>query len=154
MVKEIVAPRLSAVIVILKELPGKRLFQYRAETGDIRPVRANEVNAFLREIAGVEISLKDFRTLMASASALETLAAIEPAASERQRRRQVMDAIRAVADQLANTPAIARKSYVHETVITAFEQGELERFASCMKQICSDTRRAQMLARLISRTLH
>ena len=74
-VKEVNAPRLATAIALLRELPGRRLFQYRAASGDVRHVTAHEVNAFLREIAGVHISLKDFRTLLASASVLETLGA-------------------------------------------------------------------------------
>ena len=53
-------------------------------------MRAREANVFLREIAGVNISLKDFRTLIASASILEMLARVKPARSERQRRKQVL----------------------------------------------------------------
>ena len=77
------------------------------------------MNAFLREIAGIKISLKDFRTLMASAVVLESLSRITPAASERGRKKQVLDAVRAAADELSNTPAICRKSYVHDTIVTA-----------------------------------
>jgi DNA topoisomerase IB len=89
-VKKFAAPALATALAILRRLPGRRLFQYRAESGDVRHVTTHEVNAFLREIAGAQISLKDFRTLLASASALEALARTEPAASERQRRRQVL----------------------------------------------------------------
>jgi DNA topoisomerase I len=149
-VKEFSAPRLATVIATLRQLPGRRLFQYRGENGEVRHVTAHEVNAFLREIAGVQISLKDFRTLLASASALEALARTEPAASERQRRRQVLAAVRAVADDLANTPAICRKSYVHATVVAAFENGVLERFAQTLKGCRSPTRRAQVLAQIIA----
>ena len=149
-VKEFAAPRLATAIALLRQLPGRRLFQYRAGSGDVRYVTAREVNAFLREIAGARISLKDFRTLLASASALEALARTEPAASERLRRRQVLHAVRAVADDLANTPAICRKSYVHATVVAAFEDGALERFAQTLKSCRSATRRAQVLAQIIA----
>jgi DNA topoisomerase I len=149
-VKEFAAPALANALSTLRRLPGRRLFQYRAESGDVRHVTAREVNAFLREIAGAQISLKDFRTLLASASALETLARTEPAASERQRRRQVLNAVRAVADDLGNTPAICRKSYVHATVVAAFEDGVLERFADTLKSCRSPTRRAQVLAQIIA----
>jgi DNA topoisomerase I len=148
--KEFAAPRLAKVIALLRQLPGRRLFQYRAEDDTVRGVTAREVNAFLREIAGVNISLKDFRTLLASASVLETLARIEPAASARQRRKQVLAAVSAAAEDLANTPAICRKSYVHETVITAFEDGVLERFAQTLKNCRSPTRRAKVLAQIIA----
>ena len=81
--KEVKCPRLVGALECLRTLPGKRLFQYRAENGDVRQVRARDANAFLREIAGTNISLKDFRTLIASASILEMLARLKPARSER-----------------------------------------------------------------------
>jgi DNA topoisomerase-1 len=149
-VKEIAAARLAGALAVLRELPGRRLFQHRAESGELRHVTARDVNAFLRELAGVRISLKDFRTLLASASVLEALARAEPAVSQRGRRRQVLDAVRAAADTLTNTPAICRKSYVHETVVAAFEDGVLERFSETLKGCRSPTRRAQVLAQIIA----
>jgi DNA topoisomerase-1 len=148
--KDISCPRLVGVLETLRTLPGSRLFQYRTENGEVRPVRARDANTFLREIAGVPISLKDFRTLIASASILEMLARAKPAHSERQRRKQVLDAIRAAADDLHNTPAICRRSYVHGTVIAAFEDGTLERFAAALSAGRSPTRRAQMLAQIVA----
>ena len=109
------APRLAAAVVVLLKLPGRRLFQYRGADGALRQVNARDVNCFLREIAGAEISLKDFRTLLASVAVLDALARTAPATSKRARRRQVLDAIREAADDLGNTPAICAKSYVHET---------------------------------------
>jgi DNA topoisomerase-1 len=148
--KEFRAPRLAEVIEMLRGLPGRRLFQYRNGDGAVRAVRAREVNAFLREIAGVKISLKDFRTLLASAAVLEALACQAPAASPRQRRRQVLEAVRAVAEDLHNTPAICRRSYVHDTVVTAFEDGVLENFADVLKKNRSALRREQLLARVVA----
>jgi DNA topoisomerase-1 len=148
--KEFACPRFTSVIDVLRKLPGTRLFQYRAEDGTVRRVRAREVNAFLRELSGTDISLKDFRTLIASASILDMLARIKPAQSERQRRKQVLQAIRAVADDLHNTPAICRKSYVHGTVIAAFEDGVLERFAEALAGCRSPTKRAQVLAEIVA----
>jgi DNA topoisomerase-1 len=148
--KEFTAPQLARAIVLLQQLPGRRLFQYRAENGDLRHVTAPEVNVFLREIAEMRISLKDFRTLVASASVFEMLARSEPAASERKRRKQILEAVRIAADNLANTPAICRKSYVHQAVVTAFEDGALERFADALKRCRSTTRRAQLLTEVIN----
>jgi len=148
--KEFAAPRLARVIAMLRQLPGRRLFLYQAENGAVRGVTAREVNAFLREIAGTKISLKDFRTLLASASVLDALARIKPAASVRQRRKQVLEAVSAAAEDLANTPTICRKSYVHERVVTAFEDGVLERFSDILKNSRSPTRRAKVLARIVA----
>jgi DNA topoisomerase I len=148
--KEFAAARLVKAIGLLRQLPGRRLFQYRTEGATVRSVTAREVNAFLREIAGAKISLKDFRTLMASASVLEALARIEPAANARARRRQVLEAISAAAEGLANTPAICRKSYVHETVVIAFEQGILRRLSRKLKNSPSPTRLAKVLAQIVA----
>jgi len=147
--KECNAAKLVRAIGILRTVPGKRMFQYRDANGIVRGVSTTTVNAFLREIAGIKISLKDFRTLMASAVVVESLSRITPAASERGRKRQVLDAIRAAADQLSNTPAICRKSYVHDTIVTAFEDGILERFAATMKGQRSQSKREQLLAQVV-----
>jgi len=148
--KECNARALVHAIKILRGIPGKRLFQYVGDSDEVRRVSASQVNAFLRQIADTRISLKDFRTLMASAAVLESLARIAPAESKRQRRRQVLEAVRGAADELANTPAICRRSYVHETVVTAFEDGLLERFSSTLKGCRSLAKREQVLAQVVA----
>ncbi len=147
--KECNAAKLVRAIKIMRTVPGKRMFQYRDATGTVRAVSTTQVNAFLREIAGIKISLKDFRTLMASAVVLESLSRISPAASAHGRKRQVLDAVRAAADELSNTPAICRKSYVHDTIVTAFEDGILERFAATMKGTRTQAKREQLLAQVV-----
>ena len=150
--KECDAAKLVRAIPILRTVPGRRLFQYRDASGIVRAVSTTAVNSFLREIAGIKISLKDFRTLMASAVVLESLSRVSPASSERGRKRQVNDAIRAAADRLSNTPAICRKSYVHDTIVTAFEDGILERFAATMKGRRTQKKREQLLAQVVVAT--
>ncbi len=147
--KECNAAKLVRAISILRTVPGKRMFQYRDQSGIVRAVSTTQVNAYLREIAGIKISLKDFRTLMASAVVLESLSRISPAASARGRKKQVLEAVRAAADHLSNTPAICRKSYVHDTIVTAFEDGILERFAATMKGYRSQARRERLLAQVV-----
>jgi DNA topoisomerase-1 len=148
--KECDAAKLVRAIGILRSVPGKRMFQYRDNSGTVRAVSTTTVNAFLREIAGIKISLKDFRTLMASAVVLESLSRISPAKSARGRRKQVLEAVRAAADELSNTPAICRKSYVHDTIVTAFEDGILERFAATMKGYRTQAKREQLLAQVVT----
>src|ERR1700735_3856026 len=79
--KECDAAKLVRAIGILRGVPGKRMFQYRDNSGTARTVSTTTVNAFLRELAGIKISLKDFRTLMASAVVLESLSRVTPAES-------------------------------------------------------------------------
>jgi DNA topoisomerase-1 len=148
--KECDAAKLVRAIGILRTVPGKRMFQYRDRSGIVRAASTTAVNAFLREIAGIKISLKDFRTLMASAVVLESLSRISPAASARGRKKQVLEAVRAAADELSNTPAICRKSYVHDTIVTAFEDGILERFAATMKGYRTQAKREALLAEVVT----
>ena len=147
--KECDAEKLVRAVGILRTVPGKRMFHYRDGSGVVRAVSTTQVNAYLREIAGIKISLKDFRTLMASAVVLESLSRISPAASARGRKRQVLEAVRAAADHLSNTPAICRRSYVHDTIVTAFEEGILERFAATMKGQRSQAKRERLLAQVV-----
>lgn len=128
--RDVRCARLAAALTRLKSIPGRRLFQYRDGDDVVRTVRRRDVNAFLREVAGVEISLKDFRTLIATQTVADALARTTPARSERLRRRQVLDAVRAVAEELANTPTVCRKSYVHEALTSAFETGALHKLAT------------------------
>lgn len=148
--KEFRSSRLCVAIEVLRIVPGRRLFQYRQANGEVRSATARAVNAFLREIAGVQISLKDFRTLLASVSVLHALSQEMPAASKRARRRQVLEAIRAAAVELSNTPTICAKSYVHETVVNAFEDGVLEQFAETLKGCRSPARREKVLAEVLA----
>ena len=149
--KGINAPRLARAINVLQQLPGRRMFQYCDGDGTPHAANAREVNEFLREIAGVEISLKDFRTLLTSVSVLDALARAEPATSKRARRRQILDAICEAAAELGNTPAICRKSYVHETVVNAFEDGVLDRFAETLRTSRSTAKRAKVLAKVAAK---
>ncbi|WP_296327704.1 DNA topoisomerase IB [Reyranella sp.] len=137
---------LAATCRNLLVLPGRRLFQYRDADGALHVVRAADVNAFLREVSGVRVSLKDFRTLVASAGVMKALAAAPPARTLRARKALLRDAIAAAAQELANTPTVCRKSYVHEAVIAAFEQGELPPAAG---RTLEGT--AQALARVVAR---
>ncbi|CAH1654050.1 MULTISPECIES: DNA topoisomerase IB [unclassified Chelatococcus] len=137
---------LARALVRLKEIPGSRLFKHRDGDGTVRAVRASEVNDWLKEISGHAISLKDFRTLTASLGVLDELGRLEPENSERDRRRQIREAIAPLADELANTLTVCRTSYVHDSVIAAFENGRL---GKACRPSRSASARMQLLARLL-----
>jgi DNA topoisomerase-1 len=146
--REVENRRLANAVQRMLALPGRRLFQHRREDGSVQPVRASDVNTFLRQVSGRQISLKDFRTMVASVGVLETLAATRPATNERTRRSQVRSAVVAAAEELANTPTVCRTSYVHESVVAAFEQGALPRL---VKQGSSPAERVAALAKIVTR---
>lgn len=147
--KEVRDARLAKAVARLQRLPGRRLFQYRAPDGAVHPVRAREVNSYLREVGGRRISLKDFRTLVGSGGVLEALAAQPAGRSQRERRSQLRSAVVEIAGELANTPTVCRKSYVHGAVVAAFESGRLSRMR---KPPRSPAKKATALARLVTKT--
>ncbi|SHG33949.1 DNA topoisomerase-1 [Kaistia soli DSM 19436] len=142
--------QLARAIRRISTLPGRRLLQYRDEGGAVRTIRSDDINAYLKRVSGRDISAKDFRMLAASAAATEQLASMAPAHSERMRRRQIAEVMRLVAADLANTPAVARKSYVHALVVKAFEAGALPAILRRARTGQHRSRGENALARLMS----
>ncbi|MEV4640506.1 DNA topoisomerase IB [Actinoplanes sp. NPDC049548] len=102
-----------------------RLFAYwDGKARRWREIRADDVNEYLREISGHEMSAKDFRTWHGTVKAAEELAEAGPQKSETARKKAVSHAMKEVAELLGNTPAVARSSYVDPRVVEAYEKGE------------------------------
>ena len=111
--------RLVRVVRRCLDIPGQELFRYLDEEGEPRVVSSNDVNAYIREIAQEDFTAKDFRTWAASVIALEALAE-RPYESAAQAKREVVAAVKAVAQRLGNTPAVCRKCYIHPGVIDTY----------------------------------
>lgn len=147
--KTVVSARLANALRRLRALPGRRMFQYRNGGGAIVPLRRRDVNCALQEITGRKVSLKDFRTLNASAQAIQHLASLDPKPSQRGRNRQLLATMREISAELTNTPAVCRKSYVHAAVVEAFETGELQKIARRAGGARSTPEREKILATLL-----
>lgn len=118
--------KLAAAVGRIKTLSGRRLLVYRDAEGKVRPIKTSAINLYLRELAGVEISAKDFRTLHASAMAGEALARLETGTSVSARRRQMAQVAREISEVLRNTPMICRKSYIAPCLFKLFDEGKLQ----------------------------
>lgn len=116
--------RLAALVRRCQELPGQHLFAYEDGQG-VHAVDSRDVNEYLREIGGPGVTAKVFRTWGATVLAARELAALGPPAGQADGKRKLAAAMRRVAARLGNTPAIARASYVHPAIVTAFLQGRL-----------------------------
>ena len=117
----------ATVVRQLLERPqdaGEDLLAYQTEDGEWRDVTSAEINAYLKEISGAEITAKDFRTWTATVLMAAALAEAPPPGSRTARKKIVSAAYKQVSEQLGNTPAVCRASYVDPRVVDKFENGE------------------------------
>jgi DNA topoisomerase-1 len=116
-------PRLARIIQRCQDLPGHELFQYLDANRRRQAVSSDDVNAYLRELTGRDVTAKDFRTWGGTMLAAVELRAMGLAASRREADRNILRAIDAVAERLGNTRAVCRKYYVHPELLRAYLMG-------------------------------
>jgi DNA topoisomerase-1 len=117
--------RLANIIRKLQDLPGQDIFQYEDEAGEVRNVTSQDVNDYLQEVTGEEFTAKDFRTWAGTVLTAMALNAQGPVDNETQAKKNIKDAIAAVAKILGNTPTVCRKCYVHPVVLEAYLDGDM-----------------------------
>lgn len=115
--------RLARIIQQCQDLPGQELFKYLDSNGRRQTISSDDVNAYLREITGRDITAKDFRTWAGTMLAARELFLLGPAKSQREAERNMIRAIDAVAKRLGNTRTVCRKYYVHPALVRAYLQG-------------------------------
>jgi DNA topoisomerase-1 len=113
------SPDLVRFIRQLLKTPGSRLFRYESE-GQWIDVDARDVNEYLQSVASFPYTAKDFRTWGGTLRAATVLADLGKGKSANERKKNVVTAVRLVAAELGNTPAICRKSYVHPIIIARY----------------------------------
>lgn len=104
--------------------PGEELLAFWGDRA-WHDVRSVDINDYLHDVAGDDVSAKDFRTWHATVLAVVALAQAEPASSVSGRQRTVAAAVRRVAEALGNTPAVCRKSYIDPRVLDLYADGAL-----------------------------
>jgi DNA topoisomerase IB len=117
----------ATVVRQLLERPedaGEDLLAYQTEDGAWRDVVSSEINTYLKEISGAEITAKDFRTWNATVLMAAALAEAPPPTSRTARKKTVRAAYVRVSEQLGNTPAVCKASYVDPRVVDRYENGE------------------------------
>jgi DNA topoisomerase I len=121
--REVEDPRVAKVIRKLTDLPGQELFQYVDDKGEAHNISSQDVNEYLREISGEEFTAKDFRTWAGTVMAAIALNEVGAFENKTQAKKNVRDAVHAVAKVLGNTPAVCRKCYVHPIVLETYLSG-------------------------------
>jgi DNA topoisomerase I len=117
---DITDSRMAKVIAKCQDLPGQDLFQYVDEDGEVQDVTSQDVNDYLREIAGEDFTAKDFRTWGGTVLTAIALSRQETFQTKKQAKSNIKTAICAVAELLGNTPAVCRKCYVHPMIVEAY----------------------------------
>ncbi len=115
---------LARIVKRCQEMPGQDLFVYDDETGEVRDVGSQDVNEYLRDIAGEEYTAKDFRTWAGTVLAAVALREFQAVTHKGQIKKNVLRATEAVAQMLGNTPTVCRKCYVHPEIYESYLAGD------------------------------
>ena len=115
--------KLAQILKRCRDLPGSELFQYIDNDGNRHSIDSGDVNEYLREISGHEITAKDFRTWAGTALTVLALHELKDATPTKANCMQV---VKQVAKQLGNTPTVCRKCYIHPAVLESYLSGALQ----------------------------
>jgi DNA topoisomerase-1 len=120
----LVDEELAALLRDIKSIGGPRLFEYYGEDGRVHAVSPRDVNDYIKAATAPEFSAKDFRTWGGTLLAAIQLAEIGRCEDERQAKKNVVAAVKRVAEHLGNTPTVCRNCYIHPAVIEAYAEGK------------------------------
>jgi DNA topoisomerase I len=120
--------RLAGIVRRMRDLPGEELFRYVDDDGETRRIESADVNAYLKEVSGEDFTSKDFRTWAGTVVAARALCQIGTFETQAEAKRNVAQAIEAVAGALGNTKAVCRKCYIHPEILESYLEGELGDF--------------------------
>ena len=122
--KVLVDKELAAIMKDLKSLGrARKLFHYLDEHGKPHAIKPSDINNYLKAATAPEFSAKDFRTWGGTLLAAVELAELGRADEEKQLKKNILKAVKKVAEQLGNTPTVCRGSYIHPTILKSYESG-------------------------------
>lgn len=122
--------RLANIVKGCKEIPGKELFQYYDEKGNIHPVDSGELNNYIKEISGGDFTAKDYRTWAGSVHALLGFKSVGGFETTSEMNRKIPEVIDMVAKQLGNTRTVCKKHYIHPLILILYKEQKLEQYIS------------------------
>lgn len=115
--------RMRKIIATCHDLPGKKLFEFVDHHGQSHGVQSDDVNAYLADISGADVTAKDFRTWHGTLTAAHYLWSRPPAATKHDAQREITVAVARAADALGNTPTVCKTSYIHPQVLAQYRAG-------------------------------
>jgi DNA topoisomerase-1 len=136
--------RVVRVIRRCLDLPGDVLFQFK-DGSTVWSISAADVNAYLKEISGADVTSKDFRTWGGTVRAANHLWGAPRAEGKTATRAIVREAVKAASQALGNTPAVCRRSYIHPRVFECYEKGVVVEAPPPLRGLRADERMALAL---------
>jgi DNA topoisomerase-1 len=115
--------KVAGVIRKCQDLPGQELFEYRDIDGSMVQVHSEDVNEYLTQISGQDITAKDFRTWAGTNLAAEMLDKQGLCDKEAEVKKIISDTVKGVSSHLRNRPATCRKYYIHPFIFHAYMSG-------------------------------
>lgn len=130
--------KLAKAVKECRDIPGRELFQYYDAEGQVKSVDSGVVNNYIKEAAGGSFSAKDFRTWAGSLNILHSLAAMESAVDEKEKKQNILKALEDVSSRLGNTRTVCKKYYVHPGILEMYEQDELNQYMNQLNKLEED----------------
>jgi len=113
----------AEIVQALKKTPGAELFKF-AQNGRLVDVKDRHVNDYIQSVIGKDFTAKDFRTWAGTLLCSIALAMQGQGTSKAERKRRMRKAIVATAEQLGNTPAVCRSSYICPRLLDEYLEGK------------------------------
>jgi DNA topoisomerase I len=120
--------KFAKIIRQCKAIPGRELFQYYDQSGEIRKIDSGQVNQYIKDCLEQEFTTKDFRTWAGTLLMMQILKSAEPCDKLKDLQKNVVEGFKLVSQRLGNTVAVCKKYYVHPELITLYQANELVRY--------------------------
>jgi DNA topoisomerase-1 len=119
---------LSRIIRGCKDIPGKELFEFYDENGNIHSIDSGMVNNYISTITGGEFTAKDFRTWAGTLSALAAFNELGSFETATDMNQKIHTAFDKAAKQLGNTATVCKNYYVHPVIVELYKEKKLEKY--------------------------
>jgi DNA topoisomerase-1 len=126
-VRELHDRRVARIVRELKKMRGGQLFKYRNHAGKLVKVNRQMINQHIKDVMGERFSAKDFRTWAGTMICADILARLhhEAVNGVTDRRKMLTAAVKQTAQQLGNTPAVCKSSYIWPSILSSAYKGEV-----------------------------
>lgn len=125
--------RLSRIIKGCKDMPGKELFEFYDNNGNIHSIDSGMVNNYISSLTNGEFTAKDFRTWAGTLSVLSAFNDLGSYVTNTEMNQKIKGAFDRAAVQLGNTATVCKNYYVHPIIIDLYKERKLEQYLFKLK---------------------